>query len=458
MVEGTLAFNGGVSSIWSVTRVTEERANISCRHPLQKAGAVIPPLVSGLSNPHDLGGWKYPDSYGGPWMQGFKTNGGTTIRRYYFCFAVDNPSSQLDTAHFFSPHYNGHHTPANGRLTVGTVKHGASPTTKYGLVVYEYDTGAWGALGATPTDEFDSDGTIYYGTLEVDMSGAPHVVSLWVGDASAMMDGGGTDKEYIEAVALVNNNNAVVTATPCFWNFAFALGGKSAAQMDTHSFEIFGQDDTGSDTARIDYYGAAAQPHVFTMITSDDVAGGAWTPANQAAPGCATEKRRTLDDPFDDEDGTDDHIYMAGDGNPNDQQFEMNDDYHVVAQAPTIYGLHVVSASHDLGTFPTHNLAHCPTEGGAPDADAGITEGGAYNYHRWGTFYELTPGGAGAPQVWTGALLDEFRTGVRNDHASETRYAHHLFVQVIGTQLKRPANAAACPVVARRRSPPGAIF
>jgi hypothetical protein len=460
MVEANMAFVGCIGGPWAVTAAQQEHGDANYYHPLQKLGVgSILPSSADYSNPHDLGGWQYAEAAGGDWFNAFASVSSATKVWYYFAMRRVKPSeTDVDTYNLFYCHHDSALTPAEGHVMVRMVDAGATAKELWSMRIVQYDgaTGWEDILGATTGNVFDcsnalpSNNPVYYLTIEIDMNPDPNTVSVWAGDATEMMNSGNpyftADLDY----------DAVVSGTPCIFN-EFSSGGKGGHDNTVEIYEVAVTDDTGSyDTTRRDYYGANNVSyddpwHVFTRVprADDPVLASDWTDANQADAGCsgAGHKWRTLDDPWDDQDGTDDHIYAAA-ANPDlDQWFTLNADYHD-GNTPHIAGFNVVLGTHDTGSSATHILVRDPNGAGpTTDVDAGLdTIDGTKVFWRYGSSHPLSPDS----DDWihgTGAAgsFDDLQVGVRNSHATATKYCYALMVHTLLTNGAQPANASACP-------------
>lgn len=440
-----MAFLGTCGMPWSDTKASEEVGG-GFRHPLQKSElAQIVPSAAVADNPHDEGGYRYSVAAGGTWVDAFRSFQSGSIIRWYWAMRRAKPAdTDEDDFTFFFPHYDAGVRLSQGRIRVCVIDAGVSFQTGYKLRVDQYNGAAWvevagavavgfacGVGGGTMAEQ-----PVYYITLEIDTSGSPDTVAIFAGDASGMLNSG--NAYFTSDLAY----NAVVTGTPSIENIY--LEGKGGETNEIDNYEVAASDDQDSvDTDRFIYYGASTQAHGFTLVPRGDVPGGGWTAANNAA-GCSTDRWRTLDDPWDDEDGVNDYISALADDPDLEQLLTCNDDYHT-GSTPTIYGLHVVAGT-SLDSSPTHLLTR-DLNGAGPtlDVDAGVVEGDANNFRRYGKCQYQTPDG----DPWihgTGSAgsLDDIQVGVRNSSES-VKICNILFVHVWGTNLAQPANAGVCP-------------
>jgi hypothetical protein len=467
-----MALLGAVSGIWTHTSF----AGIKM-HPLQRSeSSQVLPGVSTASNPHDAAGWHYHKLHGGSWIDAFRSVTAGAITWYYFCMRRSKPSdTAADIWHLFFSQYDADLRPAQGRLGLFLKDGGTGNQLTYELQLKETTAGLlWGDVAGATTGQVLSCGTgdgamanqpVYYVTMEVDTSTTPNTVSVYLGDKDGMMtpSGGSAGDPYfttgsggVSALSAA----AVITGTPSILCTIFGAGGKGTVYNDVDVYEVLVNDDQdGQDDTKFDYHGedtvVGTSPHIFTMTAVSDVAGGSWSPTNTNRPG---ELWPCIDDPFDDDDKADE-IYVINTDPPTekDQWFEANDDYHVAAQTPTIYGIHVVTHTTSGTTTLTDRLLLKDAGDGTPtaDEDAGVSEGSLNNYWRYGRCHWQSPDsnrwvhdhakGAGSLEaVQFGVQSNTYHGGFQVD-------SDVVFISVCGTYLKQPANAAAPAVTVPNR-------
>jgi hypothetical protein len=432
MVE--MAVLGMISGIWSPA--TEQADSWEC--PIQSTSYAALSPSTDATGLHDKNGWKYVQLEGGSWFDVWRAPVGDEV---WYCWHMNcqDYSQSGDQYLFFYAHNDGDSWGA-GAVTGAVrviIEHGTT-ADKWGLEAQQYTGAVWLTVGTAASNALDK-GSDYYITLHLDKSGGTdaHTCSLYIGDSSQMLNS--NNPYFTQTLSAANGFVDIVwTGTPCIYNKNNVAGKSSSKENDVLVAEVFVYDDdtSGSPSSRVDYYGAATQPHVFSLVGQEDsgTAGydGEWT-LTAAPAGCSTDAWRRVDDYHDDADEAADGLSCAGDGSQYDQMFEMYDDagtptrdWHISGQSPTVYGIAAIAEGADLNDV-LNFLHYCPSEGGAPVSNTGTWVGVNVTYI-FGVPMHQTP-----------------------THASTSGLVQIFIVHILGTQLQQIPNASACPAAVTRR-------
>lgn len=444
-----MAILGLISGIWADRIQIGVESNWT--NPMQNTVYASIAPSQAASAPHDLNAWKYLNLMGGAWINTWRQPASDAVAWWCWHMKQTGRDAIRDAYHFFYAHHDPDSWgggPVTGAIGVRILEEAGND---YYLSVVQYNGVVWVPVGTTGSGSLSKDND-YYVTLELDRSGGAgnHTVKLWIGDSDEMLNGGATyfTKDPTDV-------DIVLTGTPCIYNKE-AIGGKGAGETnDVTVAEVFAYDDdiSGSPSARVDYYGAASQPHVFSIMPvadSPEADEDEWTIVGNPA-GCPNDAYRAVDDYFDDDDQANDRLTATGSG--LDQLFDMSEDYE--DGTATIYGIMGVLSCFELmeDRRVGKGLMYCTDEADPVEYTLTVSGSAVVGTQVFAPAHQ-TP--AGNP--WSVAKLDVLRAGIRSTDGLAFKRCNLFLVHVLGLNLKQPANNSACPAAAGIRRWPGAIF